>query len=452
MSGGFPAPSDGSIPATIVNGVDQIRLTQYHYMMYGYKYFQEITRGIAYGTEDSKFTTSGFLDITLANAEQFAKEEYQQLQTLIANKNLLIASGTANAITLSTRVIDDTPESGTYAKNAPLPLSFRDGLELDFVATANNTGAVTMSIPSFQGVSGALDIIKQDLTPLIEGDIKIGYRYTIICDQTNDRFILKNSFFRSATATTQGIAYANKPIVLTYNSPTVVLYSAGTFQFDDGSDSGVLSAGSIDLATNGIGGLDTGSIAINTTYFQHAYKNDTTGAFGTAMSTSPTTSTISGWTRVARIKGGILITNGSSQIIEGVWYKDGKFEYSTPIEAITGFSQASNTETLRTIDVPSGLKTSALLRMNNDLSVPNIGTKIFSVYSPQFTRTILSDYDFTNWQLYDNTSGQVTNATSGILEITTNTSAQVKTNAKQLSGTADANLTIIVYGWIDNID
>jgi hypothetical protein len=246
MSGGFPAPSDGSIPATIVNGVDQIRLTQYHYMMYGYKYFQEITRGIAYGTEDSKFTTSGFLDITLANAEQFAKEEYQQLQTLIANKNLLIASGTANAITLSTRVIDDTPESGTYAKNAPLPLSFRDGLELDFVATANNTGAVTMSIPSFQGVSGALDIIKQDLTPLIEGDIKIGYRYTIICDQTNDRFILKNSFFRGAATTTQGIAYLNKPIVLTYNSPTVVLYSAGTFQFDDGSDSGVLSAGSVD--------------------------------------------------------------------------------------------------------------------------------------------------------------------------------------------------------------
>jgi hypothetical protein len=288
MSGGFPAPSDGSIPATIVNGVDQIRLTQYHYMMYGYKYFQEITRGIAYGTEDSKFTTSGFLDITLANAEQFAKEEYQQLQTLIANKNLLIASGTANAITLSTRVIDDTPESGTYAKNAPLPLSFRDGLELDFVATANNTGAVTISIPSFQGVSGALDIIKQDLTPLIQGEIKIGYRYTIICDQTNNRFILKNSFFRSAATTTQGIAYANKPIVLTYNSPTVVLYSAGTFQFDDGSDSGVLSAGSIDLATNGIGGLDTGSLAINTTYFQHAYKNNTTGAFGTAMSTSPT--------------------------------------------------------------------------------------------------------------------------------------------------------------------
>jgi hypothetical protein len=320
MSGGFPAPSDGSIPATIVNGVDQIRLTQYHYMMYGYKYFQEITRGIAYGTEDSKFTTSGFLDITLANAEQFAKEEYQQLQTLIANKNLLIASGTANAITLSTRVIDDTPESGTYAKNAPLPLSFRDGLELDFVATANNTGAVTMSIPSFQGVSGALDIIKQDLTPLIEGDIKIGYRYTIICDQTNNRFILKNSFFRGAATTTQGIAYLNKPIVLTYNSPTVVLYSAGTFQFDDGSDSGVLTAGSINLATNGIGGLDTGSLAINTTYFQHAYKNNTTGAFGTAMSTSPTTSTIAGWTRVARIRGALLETDQSGDIIPADWF------------------------------------------------------------------------------------------------------------------------------------
>jgi len=451
MSGGFPAPSDGSIPATIVNGVDQIRLAQWHFAMYATRYLEEITRGVAYGTQDSRFTSSDLLDISLANVESYAQQHIQCLQTLIANKNLLTASGTANAITLAIRVIDNTPESGTYAKNAPFPLSFRDGLELDFVAITNNTGAVTISIPSFQGVSGALDIVKQDLTPLISGDIKIGYRYTIICDQTNNRFILKDSFFRGATSTTQGISYANKPIVLTYNSPTVVLYSAGTFQFDDGSDEGVLSAGSINLATNGIGGLDTGSLATDT-YFQHAYKNNTTGAFGTAMSASPTSSTITGWTRVARIRGGIAITNGSSEIIQGTWYKDGKFEYNTPIESITGFSQSNNTETLRTINVPIGLKASAILRMNNDLSTANTGTKIFSVYSPQFTRAVLSDNDFTNYQLYDNSSGAQSNHTSGILEITTNTSAQVKTNAKQFSGSVNATLTIVVYGWIDNID
>lgn len=199
MSGGFPAPSDGSIPASIINDVSQIRLTQWHFAMYATKYLEEISRGVAYGTQDSTFTTSDLLDISLANVESYAKEHIQCLQTLIANKNLLTASGTANSITLSTRVIDNSLENGDYAQNAPLPLSFRDGLELDFVAIANNTGAVTVSIPSFQGVSGALNIVKQDLTACIEGDIKTGYRYTIICDQANNRFILRESGVTLAT-------------------------------------------------------------------------------------------------------------------------------------------------------------------------------------------------------------------------------------------------------------
>jgi len=203
---GFPAPSDGSIPNSIINGVDQIRLTQWHFDMYGTRYLEEITRGIAYGTQDSRFSSSGLLNITLANVESYAQQHIQCLQTLIANKNLLVASGTANTITLSTRVIDDSLESGTYAKNAPLPLNFRNGLELDFVAIADNTGAVTISIPDFQGVNGALNLVKQDFSALTSGDIKAGYRYTIICDSTNNRFILKDTFVRQATETLGGIA------------------------------------------------------------------------------------------------------------------------------------------------------------------------------------------------------------------------------------------------------
>ena len=445
MSGGFPAPSDGIIPATIVNGVDQIRLAQWHFAMYATRYLEEITRGVAYGTQDSRFTSSDLLDISLANVESYAQQHIQCLQTLIANKNLLTASGTANAITLAIRVIDNTPESGTYAKNAPFPLSFRNGLELDFVAIKNNTGAVTISIPSFQGVSGALDIVKQDLTPLISGDIKIGYRYTIICDQTNNRFILKNSFFRGATSTTQGISYANKPIVLTYNSPTVVLYSAGTFQFDDGSDTGILTAGSINLATSGIGGLDTGSITINATYFLHAYKNNTTGAFGTAMSASPTTSTITGWTRVARIRGGTLITNGSSQIIQGTWYKNGKFEYNVSILGINNANQVANTETLRTLPVPLNIKTEIFGSLKAVISGAS-SAAIFKIYSANQTLAVLNA---ANGSCY--ASAQVTEGQAPFCAIT-NTSSQVKTNRLNTVNNNVATISISVDGWIDNID
>ena len=109
-----------------------------------------------------------------------------------ANSNLLTASGTANAISLSLYTIDSSLEGGEYAKQAQFPRRFRDGLQLDFVATNDNTGSVTISIPNFEGVSGSLNVVKQDLTSLVAGDKKSGYRYTIICDQTNNRFILKN--------------------------------------------------------------------------------------------------------------------------------------------------------------------------------------------------------------------------------------------------------------------
>lgn len=452
MSGGFPAPSDGSIPASIINGVDQIRLAQWHFAMYATRYLEEITRGVAYGTQDSRFTNSDLLDISLANVESYAQQHIQCLQTLIANKNLLIATGTANAIVLETKIIDDSLENGDYAKNAPLPLNFRDGLELDFVATANNTGAVTISIPSFQGVNGALDIVKQDLTPLIEGDIKIGYRYTIICDQTNDRFILKNSFFREATTTTQGIVYANKPIILTYSSPTTLLYSNGTFQFDDGTGQGVVTAGSVDLTTNGMGGLDTGSIQPNATYFLHAYKNNTTGAFGVAMSTSPTTSTISGWTRVARIRGAVLMTNASSQIIQGTWYKGGKFQLTIPIEVLTAFTQSVNTETLRTVVAPSGIKTQALLAMKSFVSTGTTAGEIrFNMYSPDVSMATLLDNAYTNSVLYYNTTGTVLTQ-SNVMPIITNTSSQIKTNAKRINGNNNGQLSLVSHGWVDDID
>lgn len=320
---GFPAPSDGSIPNSIINGVDQIRLTQWHFDMYGTRYLEEITRGVAYGTQDSRFSSSGLLNITLANVESYAQQHIQCLQTLIANKNLLVASGTANTITLSTRVIDDSLESGIYAKNAPLPLNFRDGLELDFVAIADNTGAVTISIPSFQGINGALNLVKQDFSALTSGDIKASYRYTIICDSTNNRFILKDAFVRQATETITGTVYLNKPIALTYSSTTTLLYSAGTFQFDDGTGQGVVTSGSAVITsfyptpTN------------NTAYYLFAVKNLTTNATTVIISSSKTSPTLpSGFTKKAYI--GSLMTNGSGQIRSGKWFDGNKrFEYAS---------------------------------------------------------------------------------------------------------------------------
>ena len=289
------------------------------------QYLSEATRGVSFGPDEGSISGINDLSIlTATNYNTYNQEIIKTIQTLIANKNLLIVDpvSTANSITLTTRLIDDETEiSGiNEAKIASLPFSFRDGLELDFVATANNTGAVTISIPSFQGVSGALNIVKQDLSALTIGDIIIGNRYTIICDETNNRFILKDTFVREATATSKGVSYAKKPIMLTYSTPTVALYSSGTFNFDDQSGSASINSSSINLATTGLNGIDTGSIPTSGWLYTYAIYNPTTGVSGCIASSSPTSPTLpSGFTKKKRIKNGFLRIASSAIQIFSHW-------------------------------------------------------------------------------------------------------------------------------------
>lgn len=140
----------------------------------------EATRGVSLGTDEG--SSSGINDLSVISATNYTtyqEEIMQAIQTCVANKNLLTVdpSSTANGLILTKRYIDnETTVSGiNEAVFASFPYRFRDGLELDFVAIANNTGAVTISIPNFQGVNGALDIVKQDGSALIQGDIQVGY-------------------------------------------------------------------------------------------------------------------------------------------------------------------------------------------------------------------------------------------------------------------------------------
>ena len=352
----------------------------------------------------------------------------------------------ANTIVLNQQGDFDTPQDAVETWN---------GMLIRFRPKFANTGNATVNLAGLNGGT-PINIVNESGVALSAGELSTNRDAFLRYDLANTRFILLNSTLQSAvetlqsqvipaTTTTQGIAYLNKPITLSYNSTTVIDYSAGTFQFDDGSDSGVLSAGSIDLATNGIGGLDTGSLAINTTYFQHAYKNDTTGAFGTAMSTSPTSSTISGWTRVARIRGAVLITNGSSEIIQGTWYKNGKFEYNVSILGINNANQAADTETLRTLPVPLNIKTEIFGSFKAFINGAT-SAAIFKIYSANQTLTVLNA---ANGSCY--ASAQVTVGQAPFCAIT-NTFGQVKTNRLNTVNNNSANISISVDGWIDNID
>ena len=351
----------------------------------------------------------------------------------------------ANTIVLNQQGDFDTPQDAVATWN---------GMLIRFRPKFTNTGNATVNLAGLNGGT-PINIVNESGAVLSAGELSINRDAFLRYDLANTRFILVNSTLQSAVATlqsqitpattiAQGISYLNKPIILTYNSTTVINYSAGNFAFDDGTGQGVLSAGSIDLATNGIGGLDTGSLAINTTYFQHAYKNDTTGAFGTAMSTSPTTSTISGWTRVARIRGAIIITDGSSQIIQGTWYKDGKFILSTPLNQFV--ANGTTTATLYNLTVPVGIKVSPLLVGNlgsNGLGGVN---RIWLISSPDSldvepTSTVFSI------RIQQGTQ-ELENDTVEMSYTVTNTLGQIRSR----TNTTSCTTTIVLFGWIDNID
>ena len=311
----------------------------------------EATRGVSLGTDEG--SSSGINDLSVISATNYTtyqEEIMQAIQTCVANKNLLTVdpSSTANGLILTNRYIDnETTVSGiNEAKTASFPYRFRDGLELDFVAIANNTGAVTISIPNFQGVNGALNIVKQDGSALIQGDIQVGYRYTIICDNTNNRFILKN--LTPAKATTYGLTYLTTKVNLTYNSATSLLYSVV-----DAETKEEITSGTINLSTIGVNGLDTGTLQANTTYHIFEIKDLTNNLVKTITSTSLASPTLpSGFTKKKHIFS--FITNASSQLRPMTIDIDGLVTFAE--KGVLDLSASNFASDFITLAVPLGIK------------------------------------------------------------------------------------------------
>jgi hypothetical protein len=259
---------------------------------------------------------------------------------------------TAKTSTIS-EIIDGTFNNQEFqdkiAYNSTIELF--DGFNTSFVAPATSTGSTSIQIQLYDGTF-ITKTLKQyngagTLISVVADDVVLGRKYDIViiggeavlfgvmnASQTVAGIIktsttaLVNGGIDDTTAVTPlqlntkmeaDFIKTQQRITFSYSSPTVLNYSAGYFIFDDFSGSGFVSAGLINLATNGIGGIDTGSVQANQRYYLHAYRNDTTNAFGVAISLSPTTSIIVGWTRVARVRGAFLLTNASSQIINGIW-------------------------------------------------------------------------------------------------------------------------------------
>lgn len=184
---------------------------------------------------------------------------------------------------------------------------------------------------------------------------------------------------------------------------------------------------------SGNGALDTGTIATNTWYHVFLIARSDTGVVDVLVSTSVSSPTMpTNYDRKRRI--GSMKTNGSSQ-----WTKFSQtgdtFLLDTMVNTTDG--SLSTTATNYTTGAPTGVKTTALLRVG-------MLNSSASVY------VVVSSPDESD-QAASASTASISNPVAGVrasttMQVLTNTSAQVRGR----SDTASTTISLTTYGWIDS--
>jgi hypothetical protein len=223
-------------------------------------------------------------------------------------------------------------------------------------------------------------------------------------------------------------------------------FSAGNIQFLDGSGQAAYAGGTGQLDVlfgTGNGMLATGTKAINSTYHLYIVSNLTTGVskplailgiLGTAP--NPTSVLPSGFTKFQKV--GSVMTDGSGNI-RGFTRTGNDFSWKTEIYDLAGVSQASASETLRTLTVPAGISTRVYIDFYTACS--GVGAAAFTKFydASKTQATIL------------NGAYSVTGVTLGALSqsVVSNLSSQVKSNQVTITGTPTTNIYLTNSGYTD---
>jgi len=194
------------------------------------------------------------------------------------------------------------------------------------------------------------------------------------------------------------------------------------------------AAGTINFATTGANGLDSGSLANSTWYHCFAIgKTDGTAAFFASTSLSPTLPT--GYTLKRRF--GSVKTNGSAQLIA---FKQigNDFYWAVPVSDYA--TTPANTATNIALSVPSGLNVKALVRGSYRYTVP---TNTVTLYSP----IAVTDAGAVTASGYESTTiiGSGNDISNFAAQIYTDTSRNIRHIASAAAGT----LRVVTEGWVD---
>lgn len=240
--------------------------------------------------------------------------------------NFFTDSGTANAYVLSPVSPFKSPVSSVATE------TYFNGMVIRFRAGNACSGASTVNVNN----AGSKSLVKSDgSTALTTGDIPSNTEVEFVYNGTN---FVQSIGKTPATTTTQGVAFLSNPITISNNATDAnndIDFSAGNFQFNDGSGQAVATAimtkrldATWSAGTNQ-GGLFSGTKAINTWYYPFKIYNPTTGVEDAGFDINSSGANIpSGFTKRSNNFQPIK-TDGSGNILQGTFYKDGGFFYAT---------------------------------------------------------------------------------------------------------------------------
>ena len=267
-------------------------------------------------------------------------------------------AGTADAFTLTA-----DPDVNSYSSTQTF----------FFACHLDNNASATMAIINSTETLSALTLKKYDgegsKVDLEELDLLSGQRYEATNDGTNivilnpERPYVDGRNIFTATNEVRGVSYLLNPITISNGTDADhdIDFTAGNFQFNDGSGQGKMTAktGELDAAFGtGDGMLDTGTIAADSTYHLFTVYNPTTSDSKPLTSLSKTSPTMTlpdadGYTILGK-RIAALRTDGSANIRGGSWlFGTGIYEffYTTRINELNTTSVTTSGTTF-TLEVP----------------------------------------------------------------------------------------------------
>tara|TARA_R110000823_G_scaffold219154_1_gene348155 strand:- start:149 stop:1654 length:1506 start_codon:yes stop_codon:yes gene_type:complete len=339
-----------------------------------------------------------------------------------ASGNMIASAGSADSITVSSfmaTVLDDTTAAAARTTLAT---------QQDVITTRGD-----LVLGSSSGVAERLPIGAANKVLVSDGtDVSWGV---------------------PSVATTSSVGSSYLPDQITISNGTDadhdIDFTAGNFNFDDGSGQAVATALTKKLdaawvAGNDQGGLDTGSIAADTTYYLFAIYNPTSTISDYLFSTSSSSPTMpSGYTKKKRIAS--LLTDGSSNIRNGsyTFNSDGScdFFYTQPINDVSLSNPSTGTNSYDiTVPLVDKIGVYGLASANTGTTGSDVLTVNFG--SPNENLSVNTGAD----QADLSSVGDAIRRAKNTRYFTTST-AQIKVNI--ITSTSARNFQFKVYGFKD---